>query len=147
VAAVSRTKKELPAELAGVEQVSLEEAFARADVLSLHCPLTEETRGMIHRDSLRAMKRTAFLVNTGRGALVVEKDLAEALREGTIAGAGLDVLSKEPPAPDHPLIGAPNCFITPHIAWATHSARATLMSGVVRNVERYMAGVPENTVE
>ncbi|MFC4302334.1 D-2-hydroxyacid dehydrogenase [Cohnella boryungensis] len=146
VVAVSRTKKELPVELPDVELVELEDLYAQSDVVSLHCPLTEATKGMIHRGSLSAMKRSAFLINTGRGALVVEEDLAEALRSGTIAGAGLDVLSKEPPAPDHPLIGVPNCYITPHIAWATHAARSALMSGVVRNVERYLAGETENSV-
>ncbi|MFC4597483.1 D-2-hydroxyacid dehydrogenase [Cohnella hongkongensis] len=147
VLAASRTRKELPPELAGVEQVGLEEAFARADILSLHCPLTEATRGMINRKSLSAMKSSAFLINTGRGGLVAEEELAEALRAGTIAGAALDVLSQEPPPADHPLLGAPNCIITPHIGWATREARSALMRGIVRNVDRYLAGEPENIVK
>ncbi|XID96267.1 D-2-hydroxyacid dehydrogenase [Paenibacillaceae bacterium WGS1546] len=146
VVAVSRTRRKLPDELAAVEEVGLADAFARSDVLSLHCPLTEATKGIINRDSLAAMKRSAFLINTGRGGLVVEEDLAEALRNGTIAGAGLDVLSAEPPPADHPLLRAPNCIITPHIAWATLEARTALMNGIVRNVERFLAGEPENTV-
>ncbi|PRX74079.1 glycerate dehydrogenase [Cohnella sp. SGD-V74] len=146
VVASSRTKRELPPELADVEQVGIEELFARADVISLHCPLTEATKGIINKSNLARMKKTAFLINTGRGGLVVEDDLAEALRSGQIAGAGLDVLSKEPPEPDHPLVGAPNCLITPHIGWATLAARTTLMSRVASNVERYLAGEPENVV-
>jgi len=146
VVASSRTRRELPSELSEIEFVPLEDLFVRSDAISLHCPLTEATRGMINRESLGAMKRTAFVINTGRGGLIVEEDLAEALRNGTIAGAGLDVLSKEPPSADHPLIGAPNCFITPHVAWATHEARTALMRGIVRNVERYLAGEPENMV-
>ncbi len=146
VIAASRTKRELPPDLAAVEQVGAEELFARADVVSLHCPLTEATKGIVNKSNLARMKKTAFLINTGRGGLVVEDDLAEALRTGQIAGAGLDVLSKEPPVANHPLVGAPNCLITPHIGWATFEARSTLMKGIVRNIERYLAGVPENTV-
>ncbi len=146
VVTVSRTKRQLTGELAEVEYVQLDELFAESDVISLHCPLTEETKGMIRRESLAAMKRTAFLINTGRGGLVVEEELADALRRGIIAGAGLDVLSKEPPPADHPLVGAPNCLITPHIAWSTQEARLSLMQGISRNVERYLAGEPENIV-
>ncbi len=146
VVTVSRTKRQLTGELAEVTYVELDELFVESDVISLHCPLTEETKGMIRRESLAAMKRTAFLINTGRGGLVVEEELADALRRGIIAGAGLDVLSKEPPPADHPLVGAPNCLITPHIAWSTQEARLSLMQGITRNVERYLAGEPENIV-
>ena len=147
VAAASRSKRALTDELKAIEICSLEETLARADVLSLHCPLNDQTKGLINRDSLAAMKRTAFLINTARGGLVVESDLAEALNNGTIAGAGLDVLSKEPPVSDNPMISAPNCVISPHFAWATLEARAVLMRTVVRNIERYAQGEPENTVE
>lgn len=130
----------------GVERVSLEELFQRSDVISLHCPLTEETKGMVNRARLELMKRSAFLINTGRGPLVVEADLADALNSGRIAGAGLDVLSVEPPAANHPLFSAKNCFITPHLAWATQAARRRLMGIAVRNLEAFLRGSPQNVV-
>ena len=129
-----------------VRQLELEELLRDSDVVSLHCPLTEETEGLINADRLRLMKRSALLINTSRGPLIDEQALADALRQGEIAGAGLDVLSVEPPAADHPLLGIENCVITPHIAWATRSARSRLLDTVVDNVAAYLAGTPQNVV-
>src|SRR5690606_33096870 len=103
---------------------SIAELLKEADVISVHCPLTPETKDLINKDSLKTMKSSAFLINTARGPIIVEQDLADALNDGVIAGAGIDVLSIEPPAKDNPLFGAKNCFITPHIAWATLEARS-----------------------
>ena len=114
----------------------LDDLFARSDVISLHCPLTPQTAGLVNRERLRLVKPSAFLINTARGALVVEKDLAEALNAGRLAGAAVDVVSQEPIRPDNPLRGARNCLITPHIAWATTEARARLMEATVANVSR-----------
>jgi len=126
--------------------VAVDALFSESDVVSLHCPLTPETEGVVNADSLSLMKSSAFLLNTGRGPLVVEADLAHALNTGGIAGAGLDVLSTEPPMPDNPLLSAKNCLITPHIAWATLSARKRLMETVVGNVAAFLRGEPENVV-
>jgi glycerate dehydrogenase len=125
---------------------SVEELLAQSDVVSLHCPLTPGTTGMINKDSLKLMKPSAFLLNTSRGPLIVDQDLADALNEGLIAGAGIDVLSKEPPPPDNPLLSAKNCIITPHIAWATKEARVRLMDIVVSNTKAYIGGSPVNVV-
>jgi len=129
-----------------VEYVSVNDLFRQSDVVSLHCPLTEATRAFVNRDRLAMMKTTAFLINTGRGQLVDEPALAEALDRGRIAGAGLDVLAIEPPLPDNPLLRAKNCFITPHIAWATRAAREKLMQIVVDNIAAYLRGSPQNVV-
>jgi glycerate dehydrogenase len=129
-----------------VKRAQLEELFREADVVSLHCPLTAENPGMVDAARLATMKRTAFLINTARGPLVNEKDLATALDAGTIAGAAVDVVSKEPIAADNPLLGAKNCIITPHIAWATLSARKRLMETTAQNVAAYLAGRPINVV-
>jgi glycerate dehydrogenase len=126
--------------------VDLDTVFRRSDVVSLHCPLTADTQGLVNRARLALMKPTAFLVNTSRGPLVDEAALAEALDSGRLAGAGLDVLSAEPPPPDHPLLAARNCFITPHIAWATREARARLLDTVVANVRAFLDGRPQNVV-
>jgi glycerate dehydrogenase len=117
-----------------------------SDVVSLHCPLTAETKHLIRAETLDVMKRTALLINTSRGPLIDEPALAAALRNGTIAGAGLDVLSVEPPPTDHPLFAAPNCIITPHLAWATSAARRRLMRIAVDNVRAFLAGQPRNVV-
>ena len=112
-------------------------------MISLHCPLTPQTAGLVNRERLSLVKPSAFLINTARGALVVEKDLAEALNAGRLAGAAVDVVSQEPIRPDNPLLGARNCLITPHIAWATTEARARLMEATVANVaafRRWLAG-------
>jgi glycerate dehydrogenase len=124
----------------------VEELLAESDVVSLHSPLFPETKGMINARSLTLMKPSAFLINTSRGPLVVDQDLADALNRGTLAGAGLDVLSVEPPAEDNPLLKARNCLVTPHIAWATRDARARLMDLVVENVASFFSGRPRNVV-
>ncbi|MFD2159349.1 D-2-hydroxyacid dehydrogenase [Rubritalea tangerina] len=122
--------------------------FSSSDFVSLHCPLTPATEGMINKESLSLMKPTAFLVNTGRGPLIHEADLAEALNSGQIAGAGLDVLSTEPPAADNPLILCkhPQLSITPHTAWSTIEARTRLLAGVTKNIDSFVAGSPNNRI-
>lgn len=122
------------------------ELLAQSDVVSIHCPLFPETKGLINRESLKTMKRSAFLLNTSRGPIVVDEDLADALNNDVIAGAGIDVLSVEPPPPDNPLFGAKNCIITPHIAWATKEARIRLMDITVSNLEAFIKGDPVNVV-
>lgn len=129
-----------------IEFIGLDELFTKSDVVSLHCPLTPESQGLVNAERLALMKRMAFLINTGRGPLVNEFDLAEALNTGKIAGAGLDVLSVEPPTSDNPLFKAKNCFITPHIAWATLAARKRLMYVVVDNVRAFLRGEYRNVV-
>jgi len=129
-----------------IEPVGLNDLFARGDVISLHCPLTPATEGLVDAARLARMKKTAFLINTSRGALINERDLAEALNAGCLAGAGVDVLSTEPPKPDNPLITAKNCIITPHIAWATRSARQRLLQASIANLCAYSSGTPQNVV-
>ena len=124
----------------------LDELFERADVVSLHCPLTPETRGMVNRERLRRSKPSAFLVNTARGALVVEQDLADALNAGEIAGAALDVVTREPIEADNPLLTAKNCLITPHNAWATAEARARLLEATFANIAAFADGHPTHVV-
>nr|WP_165066108.1 D-2-hydroxyacid dehydrogenase [Paludisphaera rhizosphaerae] len=124
----------------------LDELFERSDVITLHCPLTPATRGMVNAERLRKAKPTAFLLNTGRGPLIVEQDLADALNAGVIAGAGVDVVSREPIDPKNPLLGARNCIITPHIAWATAEARERLLEATVENVAAFASGKPINVV-
>lgn len=124
----------------------LDEAFRRADVLSLNCALTAENAGLVDARRLALMKPTAFLVNAARGTLVVESDLAAALASGRIAGAALDVVSSEPIRPDNPLLAAPSCILTPHIAWATREARARLMRATAANIRAFLAGSPVNVV-
>lgn len=123
-----------------------DELFRTADVVSLHCPLVAATQGLINKQTLEKMKKTAFLINTSRGQVIVEKDLADALNQGKIAGAALDVLSQEPPAADNPLLTAKNCIITPHIAWAAKETRARLMDIAVENLKAWMDGKPVNCV-
>lgn len=130
----------------GVSWVDLDQLFETSDYISLHCPLTDETENMINEDRLEQMKDTAILINTGRGQLVDEQALAMALNSGQIAGAGLDVLSSEPPAQDNPLFLAKNCFITPHIAWATKAARSRLMDMAVENLRSFQNGEVINQV-
>lgn len=129
-----------------VRFVGLDELFRASDAVSLHCPLTEETRALVDARRLGLMKSTAFLLNTGRGALVDEAALAVALDSGRIAGAGLDVLSVEPPPAGNPLLQAANCCVTPHIAWATQAARQRLMATAVENVRAFLAGQRQNVV-
>jgi Lactate dehydrogenase and related dehydrogenases len=125
---------------------TLEHLFAESDVVSLHCALTPENTGMVNRTLLERMKSSAFLVNTARGALVDEGDLAAALNTGRIAGAAFDVLTTEPPSADNPLVTARNCIITPHMAWAALEARKRIMKTTVRNVSSFLAGTPVNVV-
>jgi glycerate dehydrogenase len=129
-----------------VQWLPLDELFARADVLTLHCPLRPETERLVDARRLALMKPSALLINTGRGGLIDELALSEALRAGHLAGAGLDVLSTEPPSLDHPLVHAPHCLVTPHIAWATTAARTRLMAIVTRNVRAFLEGRPVNVV-
>jgi glycerate dehydrogenase len=126
--------------------VTLEALLAESDVVSLHCPLFAETRGMINASTLEMMKSSALLLNTSRGPLVVEPDLAEALNAGRLAGAGLDVLSVEPPVGGSPLLSAKNCIVTPHIAWATREARGRLMEIAGGNLAAFLAGEVRNVV-
>ncbi len=126
--------------------VGLQELFEKSDVVSLHCPLTEETRGLVGKDLLSRMKPTAFLINTARGGVVDSFALTEALNSGKLAGAGLDVLDKEPPDPHNPLLTAKNCVITPHIAWASREARARLVAAVTENLRAFQKGNPINVV-
>lgn len=144
LAYTSKSAAELPAGIRKVD--SLEQVFSDSNVVSLHCPLTETTKNLVNMERLKLMKREAVLINTGRGGLVNETDLAEALEKGLLAAAGVDVLSSEPPVPGHPLVGVKNCFITPHIAWATLEARQRLMGQAVRNIEAFLSGQPINTV-
>lgn len=129
-----------------IRSVSYEKLFSTSDVISLHCPLTDSTKGLINKEKLALMKPSAILINTGRGPLIEEEDLAEALRTGIIAAAGLDVLSQEPPRNDNPLIPLSNCFITPHIAWATFEARRRLMQIAEKNLEAFLGGNPINNI-
>ncbi|MGI8634240.1 MAG: D-2-hydroxyacid dehydrogenase [Segetibacter sp.] len=122
------------------------ELLAQSDVVSIHCPLFPETKGLINKETLRTMKRSAFLLNTSRGPIIVDNDLANALNDEVIAGAGIDVLSVEPPSKDNPLFAAKNCIITPHIAWATKEARARLMDTTVSNLAAFLNGNPVNVV-
>lgn len=130
----------------GAEPAGLERLFRESDVVSLHCPLTDKTRGLVNADLLRRMKTTAVLINTARGPLVDEQALADALQRGALAGAGLDVLSSEPPDRNHPLLSAEHCHITPHIAWATRAARQRLLDTAVENVRAFLKGKPQNVV-
>lgn len=133
---------------ADVEKVSLDELYERADYVSLHAPVTDDTRGMIDAGALDAMGDETVLVNTGRGALIDEDALAEGLRGGTIAAAGLDVLRTEPPEADHPLIGLDNCIVTPHAAWYSVEARADLNATIAENVRVALAGeTPPNYID
>jgi glycerate dehydrogenase len=130
-----------------IQQNGLETVFRESDFVSINCPLTADNQRFVNKSLLSLMKPTAFFINTGRGLLVHEIDLAEALNNGIIAGAGLDVLSTEPPTPENPLLSAKNCFITPHIAWATFEARSRLMKIAAENLHNYMNGTPVNKVK
>ena len=126
--------------------VTLEECFSKADFVSLHCPLTESTREMVNAGLLGQMKHTAYLINTSRGGLIHEQDLANALTSKKIAGAAIDVLSKEPPSPNNPLLSAPRCIITPHIAWSTKESRQRLLEITVDNIRSFLNSKPKNVV-
>ena len=139
----SKSRLQLPPE---IRKVELDELFATCDIVSLHCPLTADTHHLVNESRLKLMKPTAILINTGRGPLVDEQALADALNNGTIYAAGVDVLSTEPPTADNPLLSAKNCFITPHIAWATKEARQRLMEIACNNVEQFIKNKPINVV-
>ncbi|NCX99227.1 MAG: D-2-hydroxyacid dehydrogenase [Planctomycetia bacterium] len=130
----------------GVEFLSLDDVFRTADVVSLHCPLTPETRQFVNAARLATMKPSAYLLNTARGGLVDEQALADALVAGRITGAGLDVLTQEPPRAGSPLLAAPNCVITPHVAWATRKARVRLIAAAAANLTAFLEGRPRNVV-
>ncbi len=125
---------------------TLDELLRHSDIVSIHSPLTPETTGLINKQSLQLMKPSAFLINTSRGPIIVDQDLADALNDGTIAGAGIDVLSAEPPPADNPLLKAKNCIITPHISWATKEARARLLDIAVNNMKAFLEGKAVNVV-
>ena len=135
-----------PKDIAGVKCVDFDTLLAESDVISLNCPLTEQTRGLISADALAKMKKTAYLINTSRGGVIVEDDLRRALDAGVIAGAAVDVLSSEPPAEDNPLLHAKNIVVTPHIAWATTEARTRLLTIVTDNLSAYLRGERLNRV-
>jgi glycerate dehydrogenase len=135
-----------PPEVPGVEMVDMDTLFRESDVISVHCPLTPETRGLVNAARIATMKPTAYVLNTSRGPVIAEQDLADALNAGRIAGAGLDVLSTEPPKADNPLLSARNCVITPHIAWATRAARGRLLGVVAANIRAFAHGKPQNVV-
>ncbi len=142
VVAATRT----PRRFEGIEELPLGEVFRQADFLSLHCPLTPDTRHLVNAERLALMKPTAFLVNTSRGGVVDARALADALAAGRLAGAGVDVLDREPPPADDPLLAAPNCWVTPHLAWATREARSRLLETAVANVRAFLDGQPRNVV-
>lgn len=129
-----------------VDFVSLDEVIANSDVITLHCPLTKQTEGLVDMEFLKKMKKSAYLINTSRGAVIVEEDLRNALNEGIIAGAGVDVLSVEPAKADNPLLQADKCIITPHLAWASFEARSRLMEILKGNIRGYIEGNPVNVV-
>lgn len=143
LAYTSKSQDKLPE---GVCSVSLDELFNSSDIVSLHCPLTPETRGLVNAERIAQMKSTAILINTSRGPVVDERALADALNAGRLYAAGVDVLSSEPPKADNPLLTAKNCYITPHIAWATKEARERLMAITTENVRAFLDGHPINDV-
>lgn len=143
---IATRRGDRPAEVPGVRIVDLDTLFKESDVLSVHCPLTPDTKGLVNAARLSLMKPTAYVLNTSRGPVINEADLADALNAGKLAGAGLDVLSTEPPAADNPLLTARNCLITPHIAWASRAARGRLLGVVVANIKGFAEGKPQNVV-
>lgn len=145
VLAYNRTREKV-IETESVRYATLEELYREADVIMLHCPLTEENEGFINKEAIEQMKDSVLIVNNARGALINEADLADALNRGKVAGAGLDVVSEEPISEDNPLLKAKNCIITPHIAWASLEARQRLLNIAVENLSKYLEGNPINVV-
>ena len=129
-----------------IKQIDLDKLFKISDFVTLHCPLTPQTEKLVNAEKLAMMKRTAILINTSRGPVVDEAALADALNNGQIAGAAADTLSTEPPTADNPLLTAKNCFITPHLAWATAEAKSRLVDVLVNNIKAFAEGVPINVV-
>lgn len=140
----SKPQEQLPNYVTKIE--CLDELFSKCDVVSLHCPLTENTKHLVNANRLKLMKPTAIVINTGRGPLVNDQDLADALNSGQIYAAGVDVLTQEPPRDGNPLIGARNCYFTPHIAWATYAARERLQQIALDNLRAFIAGSPINVI-
>lgn len=134
-------------ESATCKYVSLDELFSRSDVISLHCPLFESTIGIINKNNIAKMKDGVMIINTSRGPLIVEQDLADALNSGKVAGAAVDVVSKEPISMENPLLKAKNCIVTPHIAWAPKESRSRLMNTAVENLGAFLKGLPVNLVK
>ena len=128
------------------EKVTFEELLSRSDFLTLHAPLTDQTANIINKDSLKLMKKSAYLINTARGGFIVEKDLADALNNGQLAGFAADVLAEEPMSENCPLRGAKNCVITPHIAWAPYETRKRLQGIAYNNLKSWLEGKPINVV-
>ena len=139
----SKNAADLPA---GINKTTLDGLLGISDIITLHCPLTPSTRELINKESIKKMRRGAILINTGRGPLVNEADVAEALQEGRLGAYGADVMCSEPPAADNPLFAQPNAYITPHIAWATVEARERLMAIAVNNLKAFVSGNPVNVV-
>ena len=142
-AVTSKLRTDLPA---GIQKTTLEGLLAVSDVLTLHCPLTEQTHHIINAETLALMKPRAMIINTGRGPLVDEQAVADALKNGHLLAYGADVMEQEPPRADHPLLSCPNAFLTPHIAWATFEARQRLMDIAVDNLQSFISGRPKNQV-
>jgi glycerate dehydrogenase len=145
VVAADEVRSSVPA-WPGFQWYDVDELLAHSDIVSLHCPLLPQTRGIINAKSLARMKPSAFLINTSRGPLVVEQDLADALNSERLAGAAVDVLSTEPPAAENPLLRAKNCIVTPHIAWASREARTRLLESAIANLRAFLDGHPVNVV-
>lgn len=143
---VSSTSKDAESLPEGIEKVTLDTLLEKSDVISLHCPLTALNKGFINKDALSRMKPNAILVNTGRGPLVVEQDVADALTKGVISAYAADVMESEPPSSSSPLLNLPNVYLTPHIAWATVEARVRLMDIALSNVKAFIDGKPINVV-
>jgi glycerate dehydrogenase len=133
-------------QMEGIRFVNEDNCFQQSDIISLHCPLNDQNKNFVNQRLIEMMKSSALLINTSRGGLINEQDLAGALNSGRIAGAGLDVLSTEPPLENNPLLHAKNCLVTPHIGWATYEARSRLMQEVVKNVLAFLEGTPVNVV-
>ncbi len=127
--------------------MELEELFEKSDIISLHCPLTESTKGIINKQNISKMKDEVMLINTSRGGLIVEEDLKNALNSGKVAMAAMDVVSSEPMLENNPLLKAKNCIITPHIAWATKESRTRMMAIVTNNLKAYINGTPVNVIK